>query len=91
MGLLAVTTRAAQPLGKEQLRHRPAVRQFAREQRAQLIVVPDPLIQEIDQSVDRRLTADPFVQISTADGPDTRRVTEQPAVFKTHQIRDIRF
>jgi len=74
VGLLAVPTRAAQPLGEEQLLHRPAAGQVAREQRAQLIVVADPLVQQVDQSADRRLAADPLEQTGTAERPETRRM-----------------
>ena len=90
MGLLAVTTGAAQPLSKEQLLHRPAASWVAREQRAQLIVVPDPLVQEVNQSVDRRLAADPLEQLSTTESPETRRMIQQAAVLKGNRMRRIR-
>ena len=90
VGLLAVTTRAAQPLSKEQLLHRPAVRDVAREQRAQLIVVPDPLVQQVNQPVDRRLAADPLEQISTTESPETRRMIQQAAVLKERRMRRVR-
>jgi hypothetical protein len=79
---LAVTTGTAQPLGKEQLLHRPAVSQVAREQRAQLIVALDPLIQDVDQTVDGRLAADPFEQAGTAERLETRRMIQQAAMLK---------
>jgi hypothetical protein len=83
VGLLAVTRRAAQPLGEEQLLHRPAGREVAREQRAQLIVVPDPLVQQVNQPVDRRLAAGPLEQTGTTESPETRRMIQQAAVLKS--------
>jgi len=85
VGVLAETTRTAQPLGEEQLLHRPAAGEVAPEQRAQLIVVPDLLIQQVNQSVDRRLAADALEQIGTTEGPETRRVIQQAAVLKAGQ------
>ncbi len=90
VGLLAVTTRAAQPLGEEQLLHRPAASQVAREQRAQLIVVPDPLVQQVNQSVDRQLATDPLEQIATTERPETRRIIQQDAVLKGRRRRRVR-
>ncbi len=86
VGPRAITTRAVQPLSEEQLLHRPAVSEVAREQRAQLIVGPDPLIQEVDQSVDGRLAADPFEQVSTTERPETQRVIKEAAVLKTDPV-----
>ena len=87
VGLLAVAARTAQPLTEEELLHRPAAGQVAREQRTQLPVVREPLIQEVNQSVDRRLTADPLEQISATERPETRRMIQQAAVLKTHRAR----
>jgi len=71
---------------KEQLRHRPAVRYVAREQRAQLVVVPDPPVQEVNQSADCRLAADPLEQVGTTESPETRRVTQQAAVLNNSHL-----
>ena len=40
---------------EEELLHRPAVSEVAREQGTQLLVVLEPLIQQVNESVDRRL------------------------------------
>jgi len=78
--VLAVTTRAAQPFSEEQLLHRPAASQVAREQRAQPLVVRDPRIEQVNQPVDGRLAANPAEQISPAEGPETRWMIQQAAV-----------
>ena len=49
----------------------------AAEQRTQLIVLLDPLIQEVNQPVDRRLTTDTFEQIGVAEGPESRGVVQE--------------
>src|SRR5581483_8085849 len=78
-GRLAVTMGATQPLGEEDLLPRLAAVQVPSEQRSQLIVVLDPLIQQVNQPVDGRLTTDAVKQIGTAEGPETRRVIQDAA------------
>src|SRR6266480_2133190 len=82
-GHLAVATGATQPLGEEGLLPRLTPIQVPSEQRAQLIVVFDPLIQLVNQPVDGRLTTDAFKQVGTAEGSETRRVPQEAAVLKT--------
>src|SRR5262249_237125 len=82
-GPLAVTTWAAPPLGEEHLLPRLGASYVAPEEGTQLIRLLDPLVQDVDQPVDRRLTTDPFEQVGTAEGPEPGRVLQERAVLQT--------
>ena len=86
MGPLAVATRTAQPFTEEELLHRPAAGQVARKQGTQLLVVFDPRVQEVNQRVDRRLTADSLKHAGATEGPESRRVVQQAAVRKGRRM-----
>src|SRR5262249_39163385 len=52
------------------------------EQGAQLIVLVDPLVEDVDQPVDRRLTTDALVQVGIAEGPEARCVVQEATVVE---------
>ena len=78
--LLAVPGRAAEPFGEEELLHGSPVGEVAREERTQALVVLEPVVEGVDQPVNRRLPTDPIEQPVVTERPEARRVLQQDTV-----------
>ena len=80
VGFLAVVGGSTEPLGKEDLLHLTTVGQVAGEHRPEFPVTLDADVEQIDEPVDRRLTADAIEQIGSVKRPHPQRGLDQPAM-----------
>src|SRR5216683_914965 len=81
MGAIAVATFAPEPLGEETLLSLALIREIAPEERPQRSVGFDPVVEPVDQGVDRRRAADAGNEIAADEATMCLRMIQESTVL----------